>query len=396
MIKLSTVKKELTLHPFSREDTNFLKGISILLIVLHNYYRWINPIIGENEFEFSAENIVNNLILLQSNPLELLHVFFKFLGHYGILSFIVISAYGLTLSFTKSRPGYGRFLLRRFGKIYPSLILAGIVFVVYSLMMDGRMPSTDLLHDMLLHATLLTNLIPGKAMAFAGPWWFYSFIFQFYMVFPALFWVNRRYGGRGLSGLALGGYFLTIMLYSPLLKLNLNPYQMVIGHLPEFCLGMYLASKDKIRLPLWALLLALLVAIGGNIYRWLWPFANLGVAVVLVITIQRMLRWRDKLPSLFSTISFLGMISMYLFACHGYLRWQFIPMANKLASPLTGLVIGLTFVVIATGVAYLMMLTEKSINNWISGPEEASSRYGRFFVLFFLTVGGVTFLALKG
>ena len=383
-----------SIPPFSREDTNFLKGIAILLVVLHNYYRWINPMIGENEFEFASSNIVAILQLCKSQPLEICNAFFTFLGHYGILLFIVISAYGLTLSFKRARPAYGRFLRQRFVKIYPSLVLASVVFVVYSLLMDGRMPSKQLLHDMLLQATLLTTLLPGKAMIFAGPWWFYSFIFQFYLVFPLLFRIDRQYGKRGLLGVVLASYCLTIPLYAPLLARGLNPYQMVIGHLPEFCLGIYLAGTEKVKPPPWALLAALLIAIGGNVYRWLWPFANLAVALLMIAAIQGMLRWREKLPHLFATVSFVGLLSMYLFACHGYLRWQFIPLTNRVASPLPGLLIGFAFVAICSGVAYLMMRSERFIRHWIQLPEDGMSRHARFLVVCFLTLGGAAALMM--
>jgi hypothetical protein len=88
-------------YPLTREGTNLLKGIAIILIALHNYYRWISPMTGENEFEFSRLATINNYILVRSNLLEVVHAFFSFLGHYGVQAFIVISAYGLTRSYKR-------------------------------------------------------------------------------------------------------------------------------------------------------------------------------------------------------------------------------------------------------------------------------------------------------
>jgi hypothetical protein len=89
------MKFHISLHPFSKENTNFLKGVSILLIALHNYYRWVNPVTGENEFWFSTACYLKSFITVRSNPLEIFNVFFNFLGFYGVQGFILISAYGL-------------------------------------------------------------------------------------------------------------------------------------------------------------------------------------------------------------------------------------------------------------------------------------------------------------
>jgi len=97
------MKFHISLHPFSKENTNFLKGVSILLIALHNYYRWVNPITGENEFWFSTASYLKSFITVRSNPLEIFNVFFNFLGFYGVQGFILISAYGLTISYRNKR-----------------------------------------------------------------------------------------------------------------------------------------------------------------------------------------------------------------------------------------------------------------------------------------------------
>jgi len=390
-----SMKWSILIRPFSREDTNFLKGIAILLIILHNYYRWVNPIIGENEFWFSSSYIMRSYIFLRTNPLELFHVFFNFLGHYGVQAFIMISAYGLTLSYQKKHPGYGRFVLHRFDKLYPSLVFAGIIFILFTLISTGELIGMPLLADMGIQFTLFANLIPGKAMVITGPWWFYSFIFQFYLVFPLLFWINKKRGWVGLAGLVIIGYLFAIFLYQPLVDVKLNPYMMFLGHMPEFCLGIFLASRQQVKLPLWVFILAILIFAGGNIYEWIWPFANLGAAIILFVVIQSWIRRKHRMKNLFKGISWVGVISMYLFACHGFLRSPFINLANQLEAPLASMVIGLFFVAIAFGVSFLMMHTEGATRRWISTPEVRKARMGRFLFLFLLVAGSFAFLFLK-
>ena len=386
------MNSHITIRSFSREETYFLKGVAILLIVLHNYYRWVTPITGENEFWFNALSISKSWIFLRNNPLELFHVFFNFLGHYGVQAFIVFSAYGLTLSYRKSRPPYGRFIGHRFYKLYPSLILAGIGFIIFTLITSGRLIGINTLENLGLQFTLFANLVPGKAMVITGPWWFYSFIFQFYLVFPLLMWIHRKGDWMGLVGLVFVGYIFTILMYQPMQAVNLNPYMTFMGHLPEFCLGIFLASREKVKLPWWVLMIAILVMVGGNIYSWLWPFANLAVAVILVVTIRGLIGMKSRMRNLYPMISAIGVISMYLFAVHGYMRSPFINLANELGNPIASLLIGLLFVAVVCGVAFLLMKTESSARRWISLAGNRKTSLARLLFLIFLVAGGFALL----
>lgn len=47
---------------FTRDDTNVIKGVAILSIILHNLLHWISPSPGENEFDFYRDR-VNNLLM---------------------------------------------------------------------------------------------------------------------------------------------------------------------------------------------------------------------------------------------------------------------------------------------------------------------------------------------
>jgi peptidoglycan/LPS O-acetylase OafA/YrhL len=386
-VETPAMLKKITVTAFSRDDTGFLKGIAILLIVLHNFYRWVLPITGENEFAFNSLALLRSWIFIRSNPLEIIHVFFNFLGHYGVQAFIFISAYGLTRSFREHRPGYGKYILHRLDKLYPSLFLAATVFVIFYFLQEGKLPGRSLLADLGIQLSLSANLVPGKAMAISGPWWFYSFIFQFYLVFPLFYWLNRKTGWIGLAGLTVAGLLLTWFLYAPMTAAELNPYQMFIGHMPELCLGIFVAGREKVSVPWWLFLIALFLFAGGNALEWLWPFANLGVTLLLIVAVQVWIRIRHRMKNLFALLSWIGIVSMYLFACHGFMRSRFIDLANTLGSPVAALGIAVLFVTVAIGVAYLMMQTERSARRWIGAPAGPVVRLSRTGLLLMLTAG---------
>jgi peptidoglycan/LPS O-acetylase OafA/YrhL len=389
------MKWSVTVNQFSREESRFLKGIAILMIVLHNYYRWVHPITGENEFHFDPDFIIRSWIFLRTNPLELFHVFFNFLGHYGVQAFIVISAYGLTRSWITRQPSYGRYILHRFEKLYPSLVFAGLIFVLYTLVATGSLISAEQWKNLGIQLTLFANLVPGKAMAISGPWWFYSFIFGFYLVFPLMFLIARKSVWFGLPIMVVIGYLFSILLYQPMTSIELNPYMFFLGHMPELCLGIFLALRPQFRIPYYGLLMAAFLLVGGNIWAWLWPFANLGVALLLVVGIQALSRIRHRFKGLYRLIAGVGTISMYLFACHGFMRSPFINLANTLQGPIASLVIGLVFVVFASGIAYLMMQTETTVRQWIAEPKIRTRKTGRFFLLMGMIALALGFLFFK-
>jgi len=70
--------------------------------------------------------------------------------------------------------------MKKYAVLYFILILPLTVFVFNSCAKEIKKK------DIGLQLTLLANFVPGKAMSACGPWWFYSFIFQFYLVFPLM------------------------------------------------------------------------------------------------------------------------------------------------------------------------------------------------------------------
>ena len=78
-------------YSISKDDTSLIKGLAIFCIVLHNFFHWMPPSPGENEFVFD-ERIHNNFFsILTSTPTEIINVLFSYFGHYGVQIFIFIS-----------------------------------------------------------------------------------------------------------------------------------------------------------------------------------------------------------------------------------------------------------------------------------------------------------------
>ena len=254
------------INHFSKDQTAILKGIGILLIVLHNFFHNLTPVIGENEFTFSPEIFRNYYQLLRISPENVFRVMFSYFGHYGVETFIFFSTYGLTRKYHQQPLVISRFLIDRFDKIYLSFLLCVAVYILLGLVKAEFITNEKVLYwDSLLWKVLLvSNFIPGQALMPVGPWWFIPFIFQVYLLYP---WLLKRYQQHGYT------FLILISLTALLAELQINPYliaknlnmnQTVFGHLSVVCLGLFFAAQDRIKLPVLSIWLSLFLFILGN------------------------------------------------------------------------------------------------------------------------------------
>lgn len=79
----------------SKQEGIMLKGIAILLVIMHNYCHEFSFAVEANEFIWIKDNIT----LFNHHPLSLdnnlIDHAFSFGGHYGVVLFLFVSGYGL-------------------------------------------------------------------------------------------------------------------------------------------------------------------------------------------------------------------------------------------------------------------------------------------------------------
>lgn len=337
---------------FSKRDTSILKGFAILCIVFHNYFHWLWPSPGENEFSFSTEAIYKLFEQIHQYPGEWVNILFSYFGHYGVQLFIMVSGYGLVLSMMNRSRSWGAFVLDRLKKLYPLLLTAVIVYFFECVLVEGRTLSpfekTELGYKLLFIHTLL----PNSGLSVNGPWWFFGLIFQLYLLFPLLYHCMKKWGWKAfwiVMAISYGLIFLFceyIHLYQGELLMQNAP-----GHLPEFCFGMMLAfSKDK-NLHWGWLLLALLLFVWGNFAPGFYPFTFLSVCVIAAFAYQGLKSLPFKKRWLSRPLAYFGSVSMTLFAVHGFFRTPVLKWAYTLTTPLGHLWSGLVFLLMVWGVA---------------------------------------------
>ncbi len=344
-------------------DSNLYKGMAILMIVSHNFmHLFLIP--KENEFDFNPDRFFNLLTLLLNEPENVFRVTLSFFGHFGVQIFVFLSAYGLTKKYFSSKPIYWPFIFERILKIFPAFILAILVWATVISIKEGYGVLGPLkmlywnVENIALKLTLLSNFIPGASLALVGPWWFIPFIFQFYALFPLLLYMTSKYGNGVLLVISI-----VSILFSAWVQGNvggLNIYFTVLGHLPEFCLGIYLARKGEavFKVPVLIFTAVLGVYILGNVYEAFWYANHISFLVILLILFSYIVPKIKGNVVIRDFFMFFGSISMCLFLVNGFLRQPFISWAKDYNHWLVTIVLCLLHLLISVLVALVVTKIE--------------------------------------
>lgn len=348
-----------------KTETNLFKGLAIIMIVTHNFLH-LFPIPGENEFNFSESRFNNLLNLLWNEPENSIRGLLSFFGHFGVQIFIFLSAYGLTKKYLSTQPKFCSFLWGRVLKIYPTFILAIILWaMIYGWLWNhgGILGPLKVIYlnfgSLFLKLTLLSNFVSREAIAIVGPWWFIPFIFQFYFFFPLLLKLYEHWGRKGLFVISIFSIVFNLFFNGRVFDVNLYPT--LIGHLPELCLGIYFSKNDfnRIRIHYIIFFIAFLINIFGNFYDPLWHLNHISALIILIFVFYSLSTQINKNAASKKIILFLGHISMPLFLVNGYLRRPFIGWALHYDHWFLTLIFCLIFLIVSILVALVLLKIEK-------------------------------------
>ncbi len=348
----------------TKDQTAILKGIGILAILFHNYFHWVIPSFGENEFEFSVSRVEGFLGAFPCSFPDAVNLAFSFLGHFGVQIFIFISGYGLARSVAARRVEWSDFFVSRLQKLYPTYLVSVMILIVLMFYNSSQLPDSVFFHQVWRKIVLVSNLFPREALSINGPWWFYSLIVQLYLLFPLVLYLIKRSPFLWLVVLLSVSYIL-LWFVNPLLdETGLNLWQNAPGHIPEFAFGVFLATKPKIRFAPVVYIIALVVFCLSNFYKQLWPFGFIAITIVVVgfYKLLSSLGTGHHILPLKKTLIYYGNLSMFLFAIHGFLRAPFVKTANNLEISWYTFFLAIAFFIVSTVAAEGV----RGIVNWFA------------------------------
>lgn len=177
-------------------------------------------------------------------------------GHLGVVLFNILSGFVLSLPHLGASsippPGYIKFLRRRFLRILPNYWITLLFWSLVLLISSNSLGS--LLWPFLAHLLFLHSLFPEVFFSIVPAYWWLGLLAQFYLAFPILLRLFRRFGS--LRCLVLASLFSwagwlalsTVASKEPggtLARLNYMLYFNLPVRLPEFAAGMWLASAAR-------------------------------------------------------------------------------------------------------------------------------------------------------
>jgi peptidoglycan/LPS O-acetylase OafA/YrhL len=205
--------------------------------------------------------------------------------------------------------------------------------------------------------TFVANFIPGELVKVNGPWWFVSLIVQFYLIFPLLLRLMQHYGTISLIVLSLSGLLMTAYL-QPYFDFVLAAT--VITHLPELSFGIYMAYKKNISMKYGTIILISIIFFLSNIYSFFWYFSFISATILLLIFFQVVRSLIGK--TIRKGIMFIGVLSMYIFFVHGFMREPWLSSAKFYDSTwYLNLLFSFLFLGFVLAASYLHMKLEKQL-----------------------------------
>ena len=278
--------------------------------------------------------------MVYDNPLDILNVFMSFLGHYGVQIFTFLSAYGLMRSIEKQPQVWQKFVFKRMKQLFLPMLLVMVFYLLLDYYFDGifsaRLGEHDL-WDVFYRMIFISNLLPGQAVLVIGPWWFLSMIMQFYCFFLLMHSMQLRWGNESLALLSLFSIIVAILVEPWLTQHNYLINATVLGHIPEFALGMYVGSLNKIKVPVWIIIAAGVGLILGNTWQLFWYFAPVCAIIVMMMLYIKLLKYTPENHFSLRALEYVGLLSMYLFLFNGVIREPFLPLAKAVNDPLMSL-----------------------------------------------------------
>lgn len=212
----------------SKKDTAFLKGIAILMIMLHNFCHHLPMSVTENEYTFAIERF-EKLCSCFSNggPHIVLNTISHF-GHYGVPLFLFLSGYGLVCKYELSghrrhHRDFGHRTLRDLKFVWGHMVkmwklMLPAIAIYWSYCMFSGETWRVQWGDLAAMLTFTSNLFIERELIL-GPWWFFSLIIQLYIVYRLVLYHHRD----GFTLVAITAVCFMLQAYLYIADVRLTP-----------------------------------------------------------------------------------------------------------------------------------------------------------------------------
>ena len=314
----------------TRLECNIMRGFAIIAIVSNNFSTWLSGVIGDNEFGFDYSQVEAFLSSLRNPTGDFLMDLLAFYSPFGVMLFIFLSGYGLTLKYEGGHNQSAKqFIADHYQKLFLMQLKGVALFLAVILVFN---PDRIVYFKYLIGQLLMVENLNPTPKIIPGPYWSFGMIMEVYIIFRLLLY-------RRPTWLLISAIFLSILTMafvepngSLMYYLRYNFFMAIL----PFGTGMLVArysnkiysitdSSSKCTMAL-LLFFILLTACKFNFYSWLFmPLFIIGVSIPLA-------KLLNKIHLTSEIFCWLGGISGVMFLVHPILREVLIERTNTCES----------------------------------------------------------------
>lgn len=141
------------------------------------------------------------------------------LGTFGVLLFFTLSGTTLYISQSHKKSGLTEFLIKRFFRIWPAFAVAIIFYLLFRPIfeeyypvllgnwIEGQFTNSYNYENILAYLSMSSNFFAPSGL-FNNAFWSLPVEFQYYLCFPALYWLSKKTGAAGPFLFGLGLYLI--------------------------------------------------------------------------------------------------------------------------------------------------------------------------------------------
>jgi len=317
----------------NRAECNIMRGFAILAVASNNFTHLINGVVQDNEFIYDYSQVDVFVSYLKHPTSTFLLDLLAFYSPFGVMLFIFLSGYGLTLKYEIGKGNevsHGEFVSSHYWKLFQMQLKGLALFLLVMFVFDSNY--IVYFRHLMGQLFMLENLNPIDPVILAGPYWFFGMIMEMYIIYRYV--IYRRSTSFLLFVIAL-----SILLMAPFqpdgqtihyLRINFcmavlpfglgvlaarygNKLQNVYGSLTKCVLAMFV-------------FFVLLTLCKFNFYAWLvMPIFIIGISIPLAKILNKM----NMTSKVFCWV---GSLSGIIFVVHPIVREILIQRTNTSGS----------------------------------------------------------------
>ena len=313
----------------SKTESQAMRGIAILAIVLHNYCHWLGKMVQENEYQFSVRNVRRLMVEVAHPSWELIAHLISFFGHYGVPVFVFLSAYGLVMKYEKSQSvaeSAKEFIWKHYKKLFLMMVVGYSAYVMVDYMTPA--PRRYEFWNVVGQLGMFSNFYrdPDHDI-WPGPYWYFGLMVQIYIMYRLVFFPPKLRTNKWLVGGLFAVTLLAQLFFLPEgLALQWYRYN-VMGSLPVFIAGLLFARHNRFSEPprtTYAFLAIVSTVLIFTLSLWFTTW----IIVPFLICIGTVAIVKVIPQSLMNILSWVGSISASMFVCHPITRKVIIPISR--------------------------------------------------------------------